>query len=77
MTKISAPSRLRVNNIFRRPSAGVSGRTVPRTVLEHAGHVKPETGPSRLSFERGANRLGGIGSSLRWSDGVFVTEGVL
>jgi hypothetical protein len=57
MTKISAPSRLRVNNIFRRPSAGC--------------------GPSRLSFERGAKRLGEIGSSLRWSDGVCGFEGVL
>jgi hypothetical protein len=77
MTKISAPPRLRVNPSFRRPSAGVSGRTVPRTVLEHAGHVQPETGPSRLSFERGANRLNVIGSSLRWSDAVCGFEAVL
>jgi hypothetical protein len=77
MTKISASLRLCVNPISRRPSVGVSGRTVPRTVLEHVGHVQPETGPSRLSFERGAKRLGEIGSSLRWSDGVCGFEGVL
>ena len=35
---------------YNHPGEGVQGRIVPRTILEHAGHVQPCTGPVAIAF---------------------------
>ena len=40
-----------IANLF--PGEGVPGRIVPRTILEHAGHAQPGTGPVTMTSDTG------------------------
>ncbi|TPG40650.1 bifunctional diaminohydroxyphosphoribosylaminopyrimidine deaminase/5-amino-6-(5-phosphoribosylamino)uracil reductase RibD [Sphingomonas koreensis] len=60
LTRRSAPT------LHRHPRERALGRIVPRTILEHAGHVQPGAGPSREPFSEPAPQE--MGPRLRGDD---------
>ena len=58
-------------------SPPASLRPLRRCVSIFLRHPSVGWGPFRLSSKLGANRLGDIGPSLRWGDGVCGGEGML